>query len=67
MCVEKHFRALRVYREAVNMMANANPWCISSSQVRENGAEYDATEGRTYPRTPTPTNIGTNHPPALTT
>ncbi len=45
----------------VNMMANADQWCISCSQVREDGAEYEVTEGLTYPRTPTPTNMGENN------
>ena len=45
----------------VNMMANADQWCISSSQVREDGAEYEVTEGLTYPHTPTPTNMGENN------
>ena len=85
MSVVKHFRELRVYREAfesafdeldaayekvsgglVNMMANADQWCISSSQVREDGAEYEVTEELTYPRTPTPTNMGENNPSAST-
>jgi four helix bundle protein len=42
----------------VNMMANADQWCISRSQVREDGAEYEVTEELTYPRTPTSTNKG---------
>ncbi len=39
----------------VNMMANADPWCITSNQVREDGVEYEVTEDLTYPRTHTPT------------
>ena len=45
----------------VNMMADAEQWCVSSSQVREGGAEYDVTEGLTYPHTHTPTNPGENN------
>ena len=44
----------------VNMMANADQWCISSSQVREDGSEYEVTEGLTYPRTHVPTDMGEN-------
>ena len=51
----------------VNMMANADQWCISCSQVREDGAEYEVAEGLTYPRTPTPTNMGENSQFATTT
>jgi four helix bundle protein len=50
----------------VNMMANAEQWCISSNQVREDGVEYEPTEGLTYPRTHTPTNPGENDPFATT-
>ena len=46
----------------VNMMANADQWCVSSSQVRGDGAEY----GLTYAHTPTPTNMGENNPSAST-
>ena len=45
----------------VNMMANADQWCISSRQVREDGGEYEVTEGHPHPHTPTPTNEGENN------
>ena len=51
----------------VNMMANAEQWCISSNQVREDGVEYEVTEGLTYPRTHIPTNSGENNPSAANT
>ena len=53
----------------VNMMANAEQWCISSSQVKEDGVEYEVAEGLTYPRTHTPTHPQTRgrttHPPQI--
>jgi len=42
----------------VNMMDHADQWCISSSHVKENEAEYEVSEGLTYPHTHTPTNLG---------
>jgi len=45
----------------VNMMANAEQWCISSNQVREDGEAYGVTERPAYPRTVTPTNVGENN------
>ena len=45
----------------VNMMANAEQWCISSNQVREDGEAYGVTERPTYPRTHTPTHPGENN------
>jgi hypothetical protein len=51
----------------VNMMANADPWCITSNQVREDGVEYEVTEDLTYPRTHTPTNTGANNQLATST
>jgi hypothetical protein len=83
--VVKHFREIRVYREAFNaamrifecskewpkeeryMMANAEQWCISSNAVREDGVEYEVTEGLTYPHTHTPTNMGENNQSAVST
>ena len=50
----------------VNMMANAEQWCISTSQVREDGGEYEVTESLTYPHTHVPTNMEENdHPPQM--
>lgn len=49
------------------MIANADLWCISSNQVREDGVEYEVTEGLTYPRTHTPTNLGENNQSATNT
>jgi len=45
----------------VNMMANAEQWCISSNQVREDGVEYEVTEGLTHSHTykPTHSHLGT--------
>ena len=40
------------------MMANADQWCISSSQVREDEVEYEVSEGLTYPHTHILTNMG---------
>ena len=45
----------------VNMMANADQWCVTSNQVSEDGVEYEVTKGLTYPRTHTPTNLGENN------
>ena len=46
------------------MMANAEQWCVSTSQVREDGDEYEVTESLTYPHTHVPTNPEeNNHPP----
>ena len=45
----------------VNMMANADQWCISSNHVREDGAQYELTEAVT------PTNPGENNQTAVTT
>ncbi len=45
----------------VNMMANAGQWCVSCSPVREDGAGYEVTEGLTYPRTYTLTNMRENN------
>jgi len=44
----------------VNMMANTDRWCPPHLQVREDGAEYEVTEGLTYPHTHVPTNVGEN-------
>ena len=44
----------------VNMMDNADQWCVSQNQVREDGIEHEVTEGPTYPHTHTPTNRGEN-------
>jgi len=44
----------------VTMMANAEQWCISSNHVKEDGVEYEVTEGLTYPQPHTPTNSGDN-------
>ena len=51
----------------VNMMANANQWCISNYQVREDRVEYEVSEGLTYPRTHTPTNLEENNQSATNT
>lgn len=51
----------------VKMMANADPWCISSGRVREDVAEYGVTEELTYPHTHTPTNQGENDQTAAST
>jgi len=51
----------------VNMMANADQWCISNNQLREDGVEYEVTEGLTYPRTHIPTNLGENNQCATST
>ena len=53
----KHFRELRVYRDAFEM-DRADQWCISSSQVREDEEEYEVSESLTYPHTHTLTNMG---------
>ena len=45
----------------VNMMANAEQWCISCNRVREDGAEYEVTKGLTYSHTHTPTHPGENN------
>ena len=44
----------------VRMMDRADQWCISSSQVREDEEEYEASESLTYPHTHTLTNMGEN-------
>ncbi len=49
----------------VNMMANAEQWCISSNPVREDGVDhevYEVTESLTYPHTHKPTNPVENTP-----
>ena len=35
----------------VSMMANADQWCISSTQVREDEVEQEVSEGLAYPHT----------------
>jgi len=50
----------RVSGGLVNMIANADQWCTSHSRVREDGVEYNVTEGLTYPHTYTPTYMGEN-------
>jgi len=44
----------------VNMMANTDRWCPPHLQVREDGAEYEVTEG--LPHTPT---LPHSHTPTL--
>ena len=72
----KHFRELRVYREAFEAAMRiferskkwpeeeryslTDQWCTPHSRVKEDGAEYDVTEGLTYPHTHTPTYMGEN-------
>lgn len=48
----KHFRELRVYRDAFESAMRI------FEQVREDGVEYEVTEDLTYPHTHTPTNPG---------
>jgi four helix bundle protein len=50
----------------VNMMAKADLWCLSNSQVREDGAEYEVTDSHTpiltHPHTLTLPNLGEKNP-----
>ena len=51
----KHFRELRVYREAVAGVRVALwLYITSSNQVREDAVEYEMTEGLTHPHTHKP-------------
>ena len=45
----KHFRELRVYREAFDAAMRG----LSHGQLREDGAEYGVPEELTHPHTPT--------------
>jgi len=53
----KHYRELRVYRDAFDLDCT-DQWCISSSQVREDEEEYEASEDLTYPHTHKLANAG---------
>jgi four helix bundle protein len=45
----------------VAMMTNAEQWCTSCHQLKEDGAAYEVAESLTYPHTHTLTNISEMH------